>query len=107
MTDIPPLAYVIGALGIVYLLVRAWVARGEAQRRAAREARMEQLYAEREAPPSSLIAVTRDSDRPAAADKGDGVAGGAARETIKVRCRACKALNDESATACGSCGAAL
>ena len=33
--------------------------------------------------------------------------GGAEAPTVKVRCRACRALNDEDAKFCGQCGAAL
>lgn len=35
------------------------------------------------------------------------VAGGPAREVVKVRCRQCQALNDESDRFCGQCGAAM
>lgn len=112
MPHLPPTAWAIGALAVLYITVRIWATRAEERRRAAHDERMEKLYAEREAAaaraaeereaagaPSSLAAVTSDKEpKPAAA---------AVAPQVKVRCRACKALNDETATACAECGAEL
>ena len=91
LSEIPKTAWIIGVLGILYLVVRAWAARAEQRRRDARDERMAKLFAERErdAPPTSLAAVVSDSER------------------VKVRCRACKALNDENAQTCLACGKEL
>jgi len=102
MHDIPTMAWVIGALGLAYIAVRVWASRAEEKRRAERDERMAQLYAEREnapppsALPHSLSAVTSDRDAPAES-----------KEVVKIRCRACKALNDESAKTCTECGAEM
>lgn len=98
----PPMMWIILALGAVWLVVRVLGARAEERRRAAHDERMERLWAEREAGPSSLGAVSSDA-------AGDGIAppSVAAAETIKVRCRACKALNDEQAARCQACDAEL
>lgn len=59
----------------------------------------ERLLAENRAAegPSSIAAVVSDAAPPSLA----------AREVVKVRCRACGALEDEKATRCGKCGADL
>lgn len=108
MGDIPPIAWVIGVLGILYLAVRVWAGRAEERRRMARDERMARLLAERDqlpppsAMPNSLSAVTSDRDAEKSPEKPVEKA-----ETVKVRCRACKALNDERATTCEKCGAEL
>ena len=107
MHEIPTMAWVIGALGIAYIAIRIWASRAEEQRRAARDERMAELMAEREnAPPPSqlphsLSAVTSDRD----GEKADAPV--ESKEVVKVRCRACKALNDESSKTCKECGAEL
>jgi hypothetical protein len=35
------------------------------------------------------------------------ISGGGVREVVRIRCRACQALNDESDRYCGQCGAAM
>src|SRR5262249_29358122 len=105
--------------------VRFWASRAEEQRRAARDERMAQLFAEREAapPPSamphSLSAVTsdREPEKKDDADAKDATGSDEnknekdekkdEKEVVKVRCRACKALNDEDAKTCKACGAEL
>jgi hypothetical protein len=117
MHDIPTMAWVIGALGLAYIAIRVWASRAEEQRRAARDERMAQLFAERDnAPPPSqlphsLSAVTSDRDgekpdapaesKPAESNPSE------SKEVVKVRCRACKALNDESDKTCKECGAEM
>jgi ribosomal protein L40E len=96
----PPMMWVILALGLAYLVVRVFASRSEERRRAAREERMAQLWAEREAGPHSLGAVSSDAGEAPPSEA-------APREAIKIRCRACKALNDESATRCAKCDAEL
>jgi hypothetical protein len=79
---------------------------------------MAQLLAEREAimaareagGPSSLAAVVSDTDPPRPRPKElDAAPANDAepKERVKVRCRACKALNDEDATKCVKCDAEL
>lgn len=109
MQGIPPIAWVIAVLGIVWIVVRIWASRAEEQRRIAREERIARLMAEREqAPqsqlPHSLSAVT--SDREPAEEKSTGKSEQKS-EVVKVRCRACKTLNDESAKTCTKCGAEM
>ena len=107
------MAYVIIALGAVLLAVRFWAAKAQAKREELREERMAKLLEERAAileahGPSSLGGVVSDSDRGARGAE-DAAHDDAAKATerVKVRCRACRALNDEDATACASCGAEL
>ena len=106
MPNIPPTALAIGALAILYIVIRVWASRAEERRRMAHDERMAKLFAEREemiakeAGPSSLGAVT--------SDKEPKIAGAAEKsEVVKIRCRACKALNDETAEKCVACGAEL
>ncbi len=117
MPNIPPTAWAIGALAVLYIAVRIWATRAEDRRRAAHEERMQKLMAEREAAqledesaaeppdsaigPGSLAAVTSDKD-----PKPERAASPQVPQ-VKVRCRACKTLNDESATTCAECGAEL
>ena len=111
MHDIPTMAWVIGALGLAYVAVRIWASKAEEKRRIARDERMAEMLAEREnAPPPSqlphsLSAVTSDREP----EKSEAGAKNAKddKEVVKVRCRACKALNDESAKTCKECGAEL
>jgi hypothetical protein len=103
MPSLPPMMWVILVLGVLFIAVRMWANRAEERRRAAHEERMARLLAEREAGPSSLAAVTSDAPPKPAPE----APAAEAREAIKVRCRACKALNDESATKCAECGAEL
>ncbi len=96
----PPIMWLILALGVAWLLLRMLAGRAEDQRRAAHDERMAQLYAERQA-------FEERRRREAATDEHVDATAAAADETVKVRCRACKALNDESASACEKCGAEL
>ncbi len=119
----PTMAWVVLVLGVLWIAVRIWASRAESRRAAAREERMAELLAEREAllaqeeaaAPSSLGAVVSDSNPPPAKpDKAqtdetkpaEDTAGDTQepKERVKVRCRACRALNDEDATVCASCG---
>jgi hypothetical protein len=112
MHEIPTMAWVIGALGLAYVAIRVWASRVEQQRREARDERMAQLMAEREdAPPPSqlphsLSAVTSGPHDPEpSGEKREEKE--KEKEVVKVRCRACKALNDESAKTCKECGAEM
>ena len=110
MPNIPPTALAIGALAILYIVIRIWASRAEERRRMAHDERMAALFAEREAAvakesgPSSLAAVVRD-ETPPVGEVAEIRAPIARIETVKIRCRACKALNDETATKCVACGA--
>ena len=101
------MAWVILVLGVVWFVMRQIAARAEEQRRIRHDERMAELMAEREAmlqreeAPSSLAATTSD-----APDEPKSQAASTA-PAVKVRCKACRALNDEEATTCASCGAAL
>lgn len=102
MHDVPTMAWVIGGLGLAYIVVRVWASKAEEKRRALRDERMAQLLAERDqgpppsALPHSLSAVTSDRE------PGEGQSA-----VVKVRCRGCKALNDEGRETCEKCGAPL
>ncbi len=96
----------LGALGVAWFVLRILAGKADERRRQAREERMAALYEERERllaenraaeGPSSIAAVVSDAAPPSLA----------AREVVKVRCRACGALEDEKATRCGKCGADL
>lgn len=114
----PPIMWAIFVLGLLFVAVRVWAGRAEERRRAAHEERMARLLDEREAGlqaeqgPHSLAALTSDASygthdaAPSSADPRT-VAPLVTVETVKVRCRACKGLNDESATTCVQCGAEL
>jgi ribosomal protein L40E len=113
MPNIPPTALAIGALAILYIVIRIWASRAEERRRMAHDERMAKLFAEREAlaaasqndaPPSSIGAVTSDKEPKMADDEKPPVE---KVTTVKIRCRACKALNDETAEKCIACGAEL
>jgi hypothetical protein len=105
----PTMAWVILVLGIVWFVLRQLAARAEDKRRMRHEERVAELLAEREAlrareeAPSSLAATTSETDEQAPAAEARAVV----REQVKVRCRACRALNDEEEKTCASCGAAL
>jgi hypothetical protein len=109
------MAWVIAGLGLVWFVLRQFAARADERRRDRHEQRMAELMAEREAllgrdeAPTSLVATTTDAtDSNDATDAtAPGEAAPAPTGGIKVRCRACKALNDESATNCAACGAEL
>jgi hypothetical protein len=117
MPNIPPTALAIGALAILYIVIRVWASRAEERRRMAHDERMAKLFAEREAAtkekenigPSSLAAVTSDKEPPVrdAPESREAPSAPDAKETVKIRCRACKALNDETAETCAACGAEL
>ena len=112
MPNIPPTALAIGALAVLYIVIRIWASRAEERRRMAHDERMATLFAEREAAaakdvgPSSLGAVVSDKD-PSVAERPENAPAKAPNETVKIRCRACKALNDEAAETCVACGAEL
>ena len=112
MPNIPPTALAIGALAILYIVIRVWASRAEERRRMAHDERMARLFAEREAMmkeqagPSSLAAVTSDKEPPVR-EAPESQPSAEPKETVKIRCRACKALNDETAEKCAACGAEL
>jgi hypothetical protein len=98
--DIPPMAWVILALGLIWLGLRFWQGKQAATRAAAREERMNALYEEREKmleqePPSSLGAVVSDSGRVAADDNAE------------KKCLGCKTVNPAGAKTCAGCGLEL
>lgn len=111
----PPTMWAIFVLGLLFVAVRMWVGRAAERRHAAHEERMARLLEEREAAlqrehgPHSLAATTSDAAEPTDAGTPPAAteAGAPRIETVKIRCRACKALNDESATNCAECGAEL
>jgi hypothetical protein len=98
--DIPPMAWVILALGLSWLGLRWWQNKQAAERAAAREERMNALYAEREQmleqeAPSSLGAVVSDSQP---------------RSKVvpaERKCLGCKTVNPGDATTCAGCGLEL
>jgi hypothetical protein len=97
--DIPPMAWVILALGLLWLGLRFWQGKQAAQRAALREERMNALYAEREQlleqePPSSLGAVVSDSDR-------------VPDQKAEKKCLGSKTVNPAGATTCAGCGLEL
>lgn len=98
--DIPPMAWVILALGVLWLALRYWQNKQAEQRAIAREERMNALFAEREKltqehePPSSLGAVVSDSHQPAAAP-------------AEKRCLGCRTVNPGDAKTCAGCGLEL
>jgi len=99
MMDIPPMAWVILALGLLWLGLRYWQGKQAAERAALREERMNALYAEREKmleqePPSSLGAVVSDS-KPVAAQQAE------------KKCLGCQTVNPADATTCAGCGLEL
>ena len=97
--DIPPMAWVILALGLLWLGLRYFQNKRAAERAAAREERMNALLAEREQmmeqePPSSLGAVVSDS-KPIVRPPGE------------LKCLGCKTVNAADAKACAGCGLEL
>jgi ribosomal protein L40E len=94
--DIPPMAWAILALGVLWLALRYWQNKQAEERAAAREERMNALLAEREKleqePPSSLGAVVSDSKAEKPAEK---------------RCLGCRTVNPPDATTCAGCGLEL
>lgn len=92
----PPIMWLILALGVAWLLLRVIAGRAQERQRAAHEERMAELHAEREAFEQRRHEAATETHADATA-----------AEPVKVRCRACKALNDESATTCEQCGAEL
>jgi len=105
----PKIAYIIGALALIWFIVRLYTRRIEERRQAERDERMAKLFEEREEimrkrheeGPHSLGGVVSDSDPPRKSAVPDSQQ---PAEHVKVRCKACRALNDESATECSSCG---
>ncbi len=98
-SDIPPMAWVILALGLAWLALRAWQKRQAEARAEARELRMAELMAEREKmahepPPSSIGAVVSDSKVPV-------------EEPKEKRCLGCRTVNPASSTTCAGCGLEL
>lgn len=104
------MVWALAALGVAWLVLRILAKRADERRQEAREARMAALYEERErilaesrarreaeAGPSSIAAVVSDAPPPSSV----------AKEVVKIRCRGCGALEDESAATCGKCGASL
>lgn len=92
--DIPPMAWVILVLGVLWLALRYWQNKQAEQRAAAREERMNALYAEREKmdAPHSLGAVVSDSQPVPPAEK---------------RCLGCRTVNPGDAKTCAGCGLEL
>ena len=93
--NIPPMAWVILALGLLWLILRWWQGKQAQVRAEAREARMAQLYAEREkmmgkdeAPPSSLAAAVVE-------------------EPKEKKCLGCRTVNPGDAKTCSGCGLEL
>lgn len=86
--NIPPMAWVILALGVLWLLLRWWQGKRAAERAEARESRLAELYAERE--------------KLAAED------GAPARTELKdQRCLGCRTVNPGDARTCSGCGLEL
>jgi cbb3-type cytochrome oxidase subunit 3 len=107
--------WAIFVLGLLFVAVRMWVGRAAERRHAAHEERMARLLEEREAAlqreqeprsPESLAATTSDAAG-VGASPAPSEAGTPGFETVKIRCRACRALNDEHATSCVQCGVEL
>lgn len=98
--NFPPSAWLILALGVLWLVLRLWSRRAEEQRMEAREARMAELYAERERllgeqeQPHSLGSVVTDSAPPSA-------------PAGEQRCAGCRTVNPPDAKVCAGCGLEL
>ncbi|MGZ6083371.1 MAG: hypothetical protein ACXWUE_07885 [Polyangiales bacterium] len=97
---LPPMAWVILALGLLWLALRLMSRKAEEKRAEAREQRMAELMAERERPlgkhddaPQSLAAVVSDSTPPKA--------------PAEKQCLGCKTMNPPDATTCSGCGLEL
>lgn len=104
----PKTVVIIGILALTWFIVRIYMRRVEEHRALEREERMARLMVEREEilarrqdeAPNSLQAVVSDEgDARAPATK--------EKATVKVRCKSCRALNDEDAQTCASCGKPL
>ncbi len=105
--DLPPMAWVILALGVAWLVIRTWTRRIEERRREERNVRLAELHAEREAMqeesaprsigPSSLAAHV--SDRGSEPEP--------AETATERRCVGCRTVNAKSATTCSGCGLEL
>jgi hypothetical protein len=94
------MAWVILALGVLWLVLRTMQRKAEEKRAEAREARMAELMAERDRllgrtdeAPASLAAVASDS----------GVKDASEEKT----CLGCKTVNPPGATSCKGCGLEL
>lgn len=99
---LPPMAWVILALGVLWLGLRLMQRKAEEKRAEARELRMAELMAERDRllgksdpEPASLAAVVSDS-APKATDS--------SAERI---CLGCKTVNPPGTTTCKGCGLEL
>jgi hypothetical protein len=99
-SDIPAMAWVVLALGLLWMVLRWWQQKQAAIRAEARELRMAELMAQREKwgqdeAPSSLGAVVSDSKVPAA-------------EPLKEKvCLGCRTVNPAASTTCAGCGLEL
>lgn len=94
----PPMAWIILALGVLWLGLRLWSRKQDEQRQEARDARMAELLAERERlfekeSPHSLGAVVSDSNPPPPAQE--------------QRCAGCLTVNPAAAKTCAGCGLEL
>jgi hypothetical protein len=97
------MAWVILALGVLWLGLRLMQRKADEKRAEAREARMAELMAERDRlmgksdqAPASLAAVVSDSE-----------SGGKAATTTETTCLGCKTVNPPGATTCKGCGLEL
>ncbi|MBI2395037.1 MAG: hypothetical protein HYV09_36035 [Deltaproteobacteria bacterium] len=101
--NLPPIAWAILVMGLLWLGLRLWSRKAEQRRQEEREARMAELLAERERmlearerdAPSSLGAVVSDS------------APKAAEQPAERRCLGCRTVNPPDASVCASCGLEL
>lgn len=99
----PPMAWIILALGVLWLGLRLWSRKQDEKRQEARDARMAELLAEREQllekeAPHSLGAVVSDSAPPPSPKA----------EPPRPRpCAGCRTVNPADATTCAGCGLEL
>jgi hypothetical protein len=95
--DLPPTAWVILALGLLWLGLRAWSRKAEAQRQEARDARMAALLEERErllgSPKPEAASARHEPEAPT--------------RSGPRRCLGCGTVNDAEATLCSGCGLEL
>ena len=93
--NFPPMAWIILALGVLWLGLRLWSRKAEERRQSARDARMEELLAERERLLGEAEGATQTGvvDAPAARD-------------ARV-CAGCRTANAADATTCHGCGLEL
>jgi len=100
--NFPPMAWIILALGVLWLVLRLWSRKAEEKRQEERDARMAELLAERERllghddSPHSLGAVVSDSTPPAKPK--------APSENV---CAGCRMVNPPDAKTCAGCGLEL